>query len=306
MASAPRRILLLGANGQVGQELRRTLTTLGEVMAYSRHEADLSQPHRLAELVAALRPDVIVNAAAYTAVDKAQAEPELAHTVNCGAVKALAEAAAEHDSWLIHYSTDYVFDGSKGTPYLETDPTAPLNVYGETKRAGEEAIAASGCRHLIFRTSWVYALHGKNFLKTILGKAAQVDSLNIVSDQTGAPTGAALIAAITGLCIYRLLTDRELAGKASGLYHLTAGGVTSWYDYAGFAVAEAAKSGWALKASADRIMPVPASQYPTPATRPMYSVLDCGKLCATFGLVLPSWQAGVASVIADLPKPVQE
>jgi len=292
-------ILLLGKNGQVGWELQRSLSVLGELVALDRHSdpcGDLGQPERLAETVRALRPDVIVNAAAHTAVDKAESEADLARTLNATAPAALAQAAAETGAWLVHYSTDYVFDGSGTRPWQEDDATGPLGVYGQTKLEGEQAIAASGCRHLIFRTSWVYAARGGNFARTMLRLAQERERLTVIDDQRGAPTGADLIADVTAHAIRAAMQRPEL----SGLYHLVAGGETSWHGYASHAIARARALRPELAWKVAEIAPVPTSAFPTPARRPLNSRLDTRKLQQAFGLNLPHWQQGVDRLLAEI------
>ena len=293
------KILLLGKNGQVGWELQRSLSVLGELMALDRHSTpcgDLSQPQRLQETVRALRPDVIVNAAAHTAVDKAESEVDLARTLNATAPGMLAQAAAEVGAWLVHYSTDYVFDGSGEKPWAEGDATGPLGVYGQTKLEGEQAIAASGCRHLIFRTSWVYAARGGNFAKTMLRLAQERERLTVIDDQHGAPTGADLIADVTAHAIRIVQQKPELAG----LYHLVAGGETSWHGYASHAIARAREMRPDLGWKVAEIARVPTSAFPTPARRPLNSRLNTEKLQQAFGLTLPHWQRGVDRLLAEI------
>ena len=293
------KILLLGKNGQVGWELQRSLAPLGELVALDRHSqpcGDLSQPQRLAETVRALRPDVIVNAAAHTAVDKAESEVDLARTLNATAPAALAQAAAETGAWLVHYSTDYVFDGSGTNPWQEGDATGPLGVYGLTKLEGEQAIAASGCRHLIFRTSWVYAARGGNFAKTMLRLAQERERLTVIDDQHGAPTGADLIADVTAHAIRTAMQQPQV----SGLYHLVAGGETSWHGYARHAIAHARALRPDLPWQVGEIAPVPTSAFPTPARRPLNSRLNTQKLQQTFGLNLPHWQTGVDRLLTEI------
>ena len=243
------RILLLGANGQVGWELQRALAPLGELLVCDRRRADLADPEGLARLVRAERPQFIVNAGAYTAVDKAESDADNARLINARAVAVLAEEAAGCGAWLVHYSTDYVFDGAGSVPFAEDAPTGPLSVYGQTKLEGEQAIRASGCRHLIFRTSWVYAARGGNFAKTMLRLAGQRDELKVVADQFGAPTSAELIADVTAQALQRLRWDVELAARASGTYHLVASGETSWHLYARFVIEQALERGWELQAA---------------------------------------------------------
>jgi dTDP-4-dehydrorhamnose reductase len=294
------KILLLGKKGQVGWELQRSLASLGEVLALDRHSTpycgDLSQPERLAQTVLDWRPDVIVNAAAHTAVDKAESEPELARCLNATAPAALAQAAAQIGALLVHYSTDYVFNGQGDQPWQEGDATGPLSVYGQTKREGEQAIVASGCAHLIFRTSWVYAARGGNFAKTMLRLAAERERLTVIDDQFGAPTGADLIADVTAHAIRASLQQPALGGT----YHLVAGGQTTWHGYASHVIAQARllQSSLALKVS--EIAPVPTSAFPTPAQRPLNSRLATHKLQDAFGLVLPPWQQGVNRMLAEI------
>ncbi len=295
------KILLLGANGQVGWELQRALAPLGPLTALGRdgHGAlsgDLADADSLVRTVRAVAPEVIVNAAAYTAVDKAESEPELARAINADAPGILAREAAAAGALLVHYSTDYIFNGFGDTPWVEDDPTGPLSVYGSTKLAGEAAIAASGCRHLIFRTSWVYAARGGNFAKTMLRLAAERESLSVIDDQFGAPTGAELIADVTAQAIAAVRRDPALAG----VYHLAAGGTTTWHAYARFVLGIAAERGMALRATPDAVAPVPSSAYKTAARRPHNSRLNTGKLERGFGLVLPSWESGVARMLAEV------
>lgn len=293
------RILLLGRNGQVGWELQRSLSILGELVALDRQSepcGDLSQHERLANTVRALRPDVIVNAAAHTAVDKAESEVNLARALNTTAPMALAQAAAEMGAWLVHYSSDYVFDGSGDVPWQEGDATGPLGVYGQTKLAGEKAIVASGCMHLIFRTSWVYAVRGGNFVKTMLRLAQERERLTVIDDQHGAPTGADLIADVTAHAIRASIQKPEL----SGLYHLVAGGETSWYGYAGYVIGRARELRPDILWKVDEIAPVPTSAFPTHARRPLNSRLNTQKLQQAFGLSLPHWQQGVHRLLAEI------
>ena len=293
------KILLLGSNGQVGWELQRSLAPLGEVLALGRAgdgelSGDLSRPADLVATVRRLKPDVIVNAAAYTAVDKAESEPELARTINAEAVACLGGEAAALDAWLVHYSTDYVFDGSGDRPWREDDATGPMSVYGSTKLAGEEAIRASGCRHLLLRTSWVYAARGGNFARTMLRLAAERERLTVIDDQVGAPTGAELIADVSAHVLRSALREPGL----SGTYHLAAAGETSWHGYARFVIDEAHALGLALKVT--DIAPIPTSDYPTPARRPLNSRLDTSRLRERFGLVLPDWRSGVRRMLREV------
>jgi dTDP-4-dehydrorhamnose reductase len=291
------KILLFGGTGQIGSELLRSLAPLGEIVAPGRDSrepcGDLRDADGLARAVQTVAPEVIVNAAAYTAVDKAESESDIAREVNALAPAVLAQEAQRSGAWLVHYSTDYVFDGSGDRPWVETDPTGPLNVYGATKLEGEEAIRASGCRHLILRTSWVYGARGKNFPKTMLRLAQERDRLTVVDDQIGAPTGAELIADVTA----RILEAIRRRPELGGLYHLAAEGETSWYGYACFVLARAREAGVVLKVQPEAVEAVPSSKFPTAARRPLNSRLDTGKLRAAFDLQLPRWEEGVAQVL---------
>ncbi|MBH2020094.1 dTDP-4-dehydrorhamnose reductase [Polaromonas sp.] len=294
------KLLLLGKNGQVGWELQRSLAPLGELIALDRHSTnlcgDLSDLQGLARTVQTLRPDLIVNAAAHTAVDKAESEPELARTINALAPGVLAQEAEKLGAWLVHYSTDYVFDGGGAQPWRETDTTAPLSVYGRTKREGEQLIAEHCPRHLIFRTSWVYAARGGNFAKTMLRLAQERERLSVIDDQWGAPTGAELIADVTAHAIRQAMQRPQDAG----LYHLAARGEITWNGYAKHVIAQAGRAQSAIKIIANEIASVPTSAFPTPARRPHNSRLDCSRLQATFGLTLPPWQHGVDRMLAEI------
>lgn len=296
------KILLLGKSGQVGWELQRSLAPLGEVIALDRRSTDLCGD--LADLagisatVRQVRPDVIVNAAAYTAVDKAESDAATAHVVNAEAPGVLAEAASAVGAWLVHYSTDYVFDGSGSKPWEENDPPGPLNVYGQTKLEGEQRIVARCAKHLILRTSWVYAARGGNFAKTMLRLARERDRLSVIDDQLGAPTGADLLADVTSHMVRSALHGN--AGDLAGTYHAAATGETSWHGYACFVIDHASKSGLALKASLSTVDPVPTTAFPTPAARPHNSRLNTAKLQASFDLQLPAWQQGVARMLAEI------
>jgi dTDP-4-dehydrorhamnose reductase len=295
------KILLLGKNGQVGWELQRALAPLGELIALDFDSpgplgADFSKPESLAATVRAVAPQVIVNAAAHTAVDKAESEPELARAINASTPGVLAREAVAIGAWLVHYSTDYVFDGSGSTPWLEDSPTGPLSVYGQTKLEGENAIRASGVRHLIFRTSWVYAARGGNFAKTMLRLARERDKLTVINDQIGAPTGADLLADITA----HALRAAQQQPVLSGTYHAVASGETSWHGYAKHVVEFARNAGQPIKVAADAIEPVPTSAFPTPAKRPSNSRMNTRKLQETFGFTLPAWQAGVERMLTEV------
>lgn len=293
------KILLLGKNGQVGWELQRALAPLGEVVALDRRSspaADLSQPESLAALVQSVRPDVIVNAAAHTAVDKAESEPDLARAVNTTAPAVLAREAAALGAWLVHYSTDYVFDGSGTAPWTENAPVAPLSVYGHSKADGEAAIRLSGCKHLIFRTSWVYAARGGNFAKTMLRLARERDRLTVISDQFGAPTGADLLADVAAHAL-RVARQRP---EVSGTYHAVAAGETTWHGYASHVIEHARAAGQAIQVPQGAIDPVPTSAFPTPARRPANSRLDTTRLRQTFDLTLPPWQQGVDRMLTEV------
>jgi len=296
------KILLTGCNGQVGWELQRALAPLGEVLAVDRRGSDelcgdLTQQDGLVQTVRTVRPDVIVNAAAYTAVDRAESEPDLARLVNAEAPAVLAREAKASGAWLVHYSTDYVFDGSGDRRWQESDRTGPINVYGETKLAGEDAIRESGCNHLIFRTSWVYAPRGANFIRTMLRLAAERDALKVINDQMGAPTGAELIADVTAHAVRTVHSgDNEL----SGLYHLAAAGETSWHGYASFVIEYARRAGWSTRLADEAIEAVPTEAFPTAAKRPHYSRLDCSRLENTFGLQMPDWQRGVERAVDEM------
>jgi len=295
------KILLVGCNGQVGWELQRSLALLGALTAcdFDSPEplrADFAQPESLRALVQRVQPQVIVNAAAHTAVDKAESEPDLARTLNATAPGVLADEAKRSGALLVHYSTDYVFDGSGSAPRTETSPTGPLSVYGRTKLEGEQLIAGSGCAHLILRTSWVYAARGGNFARTMLRLAAERDALNVIDDQIGAPTGADLLADITAHAIRRVLEQPQL----QGLYHCVAAGETSWFEYARCVIEWARARGQNIKVAPEAIAPIATSAYPTPAQRPLNSRLDTRKLQTAFGLHLPHWQQGVQRMLTEI------
>lgn len=294
-----KRVLVTGATGQVGFELKRSLAGLAHVVALDRAQLNLAKPAAIGPALDALQPDLIINPAAYTAVDRAESEPELARAVNAVAPGELARWAAAHGAWMVHYSTDYVFDGTKQGAWTEDDTPNPQSVYGRTKLAGEDAVRAANPRHIILRTSWVYGAHGANFLKTMLRLAAERDALSVVADQVGAPTGAALIADISTRFAARLL-GRDAADAAPGTYHLAAAGEASWYDYARHVVAGAAARGATLRLAPDAIRPIATEDYPLPAPRPRNSRLDCHKLEAALGLELRPWQGGVNAVLDQL------
>lgn len=322
------KILLFGANGQVGWELQRSLAPLGQVEACGRLEADFANPDGLRAIIRQYCPAVIVNAAAYTAVDQAESEPDTAYRINAEAVALLADEAKRLDAGLIHYSTDYVFDGTKSEPYLESDQPNPLSVYGKTKLQGETAISESGCKHLIFRTSWVYSARGANFVKTMIRLAKERDALNVVADQIGAPTSAALIADVTAAALKRIATGATsvppqggncvdageglipevVSGRGSqlswqqvtGTYHLTPTGETSWHGFARYLLAEAQDQGVTLRINPEDLNPITTADYPVAARRPANSRLNTNKLTETFGLRLPQWQAPVKRLITEL------
>lgn len=295
------KILLLGANGQVGHELRRSLAPLAEVVVTTRggalddgapcEIADFDAPDALPALIHRIAPDVVVNAAAYTAVDRAESDRDAAFRANAEAPQRIAEACAARDALLVHYSTDYVFDGTGTRPYREDDPTSPLGVYGESKRAGELAIQASGARHMIFRTAWVYASHGKNFMRTMLRLAAERDELRVVADQIGTPTPAWLIADVTAAILARPYDH-------NGIWHLTASGETSWHGFAEAIVAAARDRG--LIAAVPRVVPISTADYPTPARRPGYSCLDTARLASDFAPDLPEWRDALVTTLEDI------
>ncbi|MDP9901565.1 dTDP-4-dehydrorhamnose reductase [Variovorax ginsengisoli] len=293
------KLLLLGKGGQVGWELQRSLAPLGELVALdfdsTDYAADFSRPEQLANTVLKIRPDVIVNAAAHTAVDKAESEVEFARKLNATSPGVVAQAAQQIGALMVHYSTDYVFDGSGSTPWREDDATGPLSVYGATKLEGEQLVAQHCARHLILRTSWVYAARGGNFAKTMLRLAKERERLTVIDDQFGAPTGAELLADVTAHAIRATLADPAKAG----LYHLVAGGETTWHGYARFVLEQAKAAGVELKAGPEAVDPVPTSAFPTPAKRPQNSRLNTQKLQDTFGLTLPHWQAGVARMLRE-------
>lgn len=289
------KVLLFGKNGQVGWELQRSLAPIGQVLALCRNDegGNLSNLSALKKVIDSYQPNIIINASAYTAVDKAEKELTIAEQINNTAVAYLAEQAKKLNSWFIHYSTDYVFDGTGQKPWLETDEVGPVNIYGKTKLAGEQAIQSIDGNYLIFRTSWVYGTYGHNFIKTILRLAREREVLSIIDDQIGAPTGAELIADITAGCI------RQLKPENKGLYHVTASGETSWYGYAN-AIVNEANAILEEQLRVKEITPITTNAYPTPAKRPLNSRLDTKKIAATFDITLPHWQLGVKRVLTEL------
>lgn len=291
-------ILLLGKDGQVGWQLQRSLAPHGEVIACGRAECDLTDIDRLRSLVRQLKPSVVVNASAYTAVDRAESEPELAMRVNAEAPGVLAEEVARLGALLIHYSTDYVYDGSKREPYVESDPTNPQSVYGRSKLAGEAAIRASGAKSVIFRTSWVFGARGENFVKTILRLALEKETLNVVTDQIGSPTPAALIATVSGVVLAMLRQGQGMNREQQRLYHLCCGRPVSWHEFARTIVGRARMMpGFDLRLTPEAIVGIPGSQYPTAAVRPANSRLDCSRLERDFGLLMPDWEPYLARML---------
>ena len=300
-------ILLFGANGQVGHALQASLTCLGKVVACTRDQIDFNQlPESVAAALEVLtqryKPTIVVNATAYTAVDRAQAEPEIAQRINATAPGFIAKAAHNVGACMVHFSTDYVFKGDKSEPYVEADPTDPQSVYGQSKLEGERAVAIACARHLIFRTSWVVSAHGGNFLKTMLKLAQERDALNVVSGQVGAPTSANLIATVTTQ-ILQVLSEQPGSDPRWGLYHLVASGHTNWHAYASYVIAQARAAGWPIKIQDQAINPIATKDYPVAAPRPLNSRLDTYKLCQAFNLTLPEWRVGVDEVLQALKSP---
>jgi dTDP-4-dehydrorhamnose reductase len=292
------KIVILGASGQVGRETSMSLPAVGEVIAFDQTQADFERPDEVVTLLARQQPDVIVNCAAYTAVDRAESEPKRAELINATTVAAIAHEARRQDALLIHYSTDYVFDGMAPECSRETDPTGPLSVYGHTKLAGEQAVTASGCRHYTFRTSWVYATHGANFLRTMLRLAAEREDLAVVADQRGVPTSAVLIADVTTEIVRR--SADQATALPSGIYNLTPTGATTWHGFAVLALTAARDCGMTLRVSPERITPLTTSDYPTAARRPANSLLCTEKLASALARKLPEWQDGVRAAVAQL------
>lgn len=297
------KILLLGKNGQVGWELQRSLAPLGEVLALDRnstsHCGDLSNLEGLADTVRVFRPDVVVNAAAYTAVDKAESDQSTANLINALAPEVLARACAAIGAYLVHFSTDYVFDGAGQKPWLESDATGPLNVYGHSKLAGEKGIAKQGAKHVIFRTSWVYGTEGGNFAKTMLRLAQEREKMAVINDQFGAPTGAALLADITALCLQRIQPEQH-EPYLSGIYHLAAAGETTWHAYAKYVLQQAQSLKPSLKYTVKEVAAVATTEFQTPAARPLNSRLNCSQLENALQLKLPAWQTGVDAMLAKI------
>jgi dTDP-4-dehydrorhamnose reductase len=292
------RILILGAAGQLGAELQHSFAASGRITAADRSSGDLANPGQVRALIHAVQPEIILNAAAYTAVDRAESEPQLAHLINAEGPRMLAEEALRLNALLVHYSTDYVFDGSKSGPWIETDTTNPLSVYGASKLAGEQAIQNAGCRHLIFRTSWVYGPHGNNFLLTMLRLGRERDRLSVVDDQFGAPTTSIELARATHAIVTGLASGRYVAAQDwAGIYHMTCAGSTSWF---GFAQAIFARAAAVLGSKAPELKPIPSTDYPTPAVRPRNSILSNEKLHARFGIQLASWESALDEVIGCL------
>jgi len=290
-----KKILLLGANGQVGWELQRSLVTLGQITPVDRDQCDLAQLDRVTGLLEEIKPEIVVNAAAYTAVDQAEQEPEAARQLNSALPACLAEYARASDALLVDYSTDYVFDGCKPAPYLESDTASAVNVYGQSKQDGLSAIIDSGCRHLVLRVSWVYSKRGKNFLNTMMRLASEREALSVVADQIGAPTSADLIADVTAQAVRAILND----SAQGGVYNLVPDGVTSWHGFAVEIIRQAHNAGYQLKLRAENIKPITTAEYPTPANRPTNSRLDTGKLKDTFYINLPNWQTPLQRMISQ-------
>lgn len=292
-------ILLFGKDGQLGWELQRSLSPLGKVHAVGRHEVDLSDTDTIRNIIMRVKPNIIVNAAAYTAVDKAEEDQDNCFAINTDAVAVMAEEAQKMDALIVHYSTDYVFDGSKNDPYVETDPVHPLSIYGKSKYQGERSIEQSGANYLIFRTTWMYATKGNNFAKTIIKLAGQREELQIVNDQFGAPTSAELVADVTALALYKIQNDPAVKQQYNGIYHLSATGNTSWYEYARYVLELSRKAGIPIKVQPQNLQGVPAANYPAPAKRPRNSHLNTDKLTSTFGVILPDWKYHIQRLIEE-------
>ncbi len=299
-------ILLLGANGQIGWELQRALAPLGQLKVCDRKAANLENLDNLRAIIRKYNPTAIVNAAAYTAVDRAESELEKAYRINAEAVELIANEANRLNAWLLHFSTDYIFDGTKSGAYIETDVPNPLSTYGKTKLQGEELIRESGCKHIIFRSSWVYSARGSNFVKTMIQLAKERDNIEVVADQFGAPTSAALIADITALSLYRLTHEKIFAEKVNGTYHLTPTGEISWHGFARYVIAEAQKCGIILRVMPENVIPISTSEFPLPAKRPANSRLDTQKLIDIFDVYLPPWQTHVQRLVTELSQQVTQ
>lgn len=295
------KILLFGKDGQVGWELRRSLSCLGDLICLGRKEADLEDSAALHRVIQQHQPDILVNAAAYTAVDNAESDDTTAKAVNAVAVGVLAEEAAKHNAWLVHYSTDYVYDGTKSSPYVESDVTCPLSVYGKTKREGDELIRKHNPKHMIFRTSWVYAARGRNFIRTILGLAQKRDDLKVIDDQFGAPTSAGLIADVTALVIYLVWQQSDQVRRdLAGTYHLVAAGETNWFDFAQFVLEQAQARGVAVKVKPSQLLAISTDEYRVTAKRPKNSRMATDKIREAFGIHLPHWHYHVDLMLDDI------
>jgi dTDP-4-dehydrorhamnose reductase len=293
------KILLFGTNGQVGWELARSLSFYGDLITHDRETADFTNSEQVVDLIKLVKPDIVVNAVAYTAVDQAETEYDIAYQINAVTVAKIAETCAQLDATLIHYSTDYVFDGLKDGFYLEDDQTVPQSVYGTTKLQGELNILDSGCKHFILRTSWVYSPRGNNFAKTIIKLAMEKEDLSVVSDQYGAPTSAELIADITARLVSKLQDDEDFSLHHSGTYHLVSSGITTWHGFAKFVLEQAKNMGKSLKVCADDVVAIPSSAFPRPAKRPLNSKLNTYKLSSLLKIKLPPWQQHVSRMVTE-------
>ncbi|AJQ92450.1 dTDP-4-dehydrorhamnose reductase [Gynuella sunshinyii] len=295
------KIILLGKDGQVGWELQHSLAPLGELIACGRQDIDLTDSEALAALLYREKPDVLVNAAAYTAVDKAETEVELAHKINADAVAVMSRVMAELKGWFVHYSTDYVFDGTKTDSYEEEDDTGPLNVYGQSKLSGEQAVAESGCHHLLFRVSWVYASRGANFIRTMLRLGQQRDQLSVINDQVGVPTSAEFIAQVTALALYHVRqTNHDRWAQLSGIYHLVPDGEISWLDFARYIFSRARDLGMTLTINDRGLAAISTAEYGSAAQRPLNSRLNTSRICKNFNLVMPDWQVHADKAIREI------